>query len=129
MDLFFYGFAWLRAAIKRAIPVVWWQQLLAVLGLVCLIIVSSLLWIEVSGKFPFLPVGSYLGNVYGIFDDEDPDIDGDKFPITLWRLFRLARWYDTCLKTDDDRKRFHSMWHDLSKYLNRWGWWYKWRYR
>ena len=59
----------------------------------------------------------------------DKNVDGDKFPMTLWRLFRLARHYDSCLKTDADKVRFRSIWHDLNKQLNRWSWWYKIKYR
>ncbi|MDC0358291.1 hypothetical protein OAO01_05690 [Oligoflexia bacterium] len=65
----FYNYTTLRAAIKRKVPGSWWQQFLAVAGLICLIVVSSLLWMEVSKRFPFVPTGSYLGSVYGVFGE------------------------------------------------------------
>ena len=59
----------------------------------------------------------------------DPKVDPDNWLMSLWRMFRLGRHYDSCFKSKGDQRRFRELWHDLNKHLKRWGWWYRWRYK
>jgi hypothetical protein len=59
----------------------------------------------------------------------NPKIDPESFEMSIWRMIQLARHYETCLKSRGDQMRFRELWHDLNRYLSRWGWWYRFKYR
>jgi hypothetical protein len=53
------------AKIRRFFP-----HVVAVLALVCLAIVSTLLWLEVKRRFPVLDPGGYYGSIHGVLRGE-----------------------------------------------------------
>lgn len=46
-------------------------------------------------------------------------INGDKYPYSLWQIFKMSKYYpESCFKTDIDRRRYCAVYFELEKILN-----------
>lgn len=82
-----YRFKWNIATFKRFMP-----HAVAVLALICLMIVSTLLWLEMKRRFPVLEPGGYFGTAHGVLgESQDVAIYVERPPRSDDLLFCVLR--------------------------------------